>query len=223
MEHANLIYRGPELTKSIEPFRHDPQMRNHYLRLAPALFLATGFCFLLPFVDFSNRQDGQRDERLSGVQLVLGATLKHPQLYDLPTRIIEPDGYATIAVLSAVIGFALSLFPGVRNLLATVVVAVFGGASLLFMQAELDHRFAADPNVILVSFEPAFAMALFLFIIAAGSGLLCAWSWHLRRIRADFLESAHSCAKRQRSLAILLYRRRRLWSRRRSSGQRHSP
>jgi hypothetical protein len=130
-------------------------METQSLRLAPALFLASGACFLLPFAHINNFGD-PHSATLTGFQLLLGASVPYME--------IKPDPYATVALFSTIIGFLVSLFPGVKNLVCSALVAIPGAFSLFVMTSSSEAEF-----------EPACYMMLFLLAASAIYGLISAY------------------------------------------------
>jgi hypothetical protein len=119
------------------------------LRLAPALFLATGACFLLPITSL----DADPSDTLTGLQLLSGV------------KAVAPDPSITIALISSVVGLFVSLFPGPKNLACSAFIAVPGALSLIFMSLSFPG-----------TFHPAFYVLLFLFVTQALFGALSAWA-----------------------------------------------
>jgi len=128
-------------------------MASDTLRLAPALFLATGACFLLPLVSLN----ADPADTLTGLQLLSGVKTA--------AGAVVPDPSITIALLSSMIGLFVSLFPGPKNLACGAIVAVPGAVSLIFMSLSLPG-----------TFHPAFYMMMFLFVAEALFGALSAWA-----------------------------------------------
>jgi len=140
-------------------------MATDALRLAPALFLATGACFLLPLASL----DADPADTLTGLQLLSGVKAGAGS--------IAPDPCITIALFSSVIGFFVSLFPDPKNLACSAIVAVPGAVSLIFMDLSFSGQF-----------YPAFYVMLFLFVTQALFGSLSAWA-SLRPARSLTLPS----------------------------------
>lgn len=99
--------------------------------------------FLLPFAVVSC--NGVPVLKFTGANLALGGSIPTPLG---PAQHIHPNGFAILAVACAVLGFFVS-FLGRRVALASMVPAIIGVISLVFMWIELGESLGKHSGVII--------------------------------------------------------------------------
>jgi hypothetical protein len=136
------------------------------------LFLGSALCFFMPFVTVSCA--GEKVLTLSGQQLATGTSIEMAQAFGPPrAEKIDPDPFAAIAALCAVVGILLSLV-GTRLAVAGAVTGTAGAASLAFMASRMGGQIQkATEGMGSASEDTGFTVALVLLVAAA------AWNAYL--------------------------------------------
>jgi len=136
------------------------------------LFVGSLLCFFLPFLTVSC--GGQKIFTLSGQQMATGTTFSEPQPFGPPkSQKIDPNPFASVALLCAVAGVALSLV-GTKLAAAGAVSGAAGAVSLGVMASRLDGEIqSATQGMGQANVEVGFSLTMFLMLAAT------AWNIYL--------------------------------------------
>jgi hypothetical protein len=141
-------------------------------KLSPIAFGASILCFFLPFVTVSC--GGRNFMQMSGVQLATGTTMQQPgSLGNSEGKKFDPDPFAALAGLCAVVGLGLAFLTG-KGQLGSAITGTVGTLSLLILKFRLDNQVAQQGGgMILVSYEFGFYLTFLMLAVASG------WSFYL--------------------------------------------
>jgi hypothetical protein len=141
-------------------------------KISPALFVLCIVSFFFTFVTVSCQ--GRDVGSFTGMQLATGTTVEPPQLFgSTQKQRIDPDPFAALALLCAVVGAAASLV-GVRTAIAPAISGLVGAVSLLIMKSRVDNEIMKHgEGMFQVSYGAGFALALLLMIAGV------AWNGYL--------------------------------------------
>jgi len=121
-------------------------------------------CFLLPFLTVSCQ--GQKISTLSGLDLVVGKTIKQENFGQTTERKSKPEPLAIAAAVCMVT--ALALVSLSRSGAVTAILANIGGVvTLLLLKSKIIEDAAREASGMVVTFESGFFLAL-------GGAILCA-------------------------------------------------
>lgn len=132
-------------------------------RVSPVIFAASILCFLFPFMTVSC--GGHQVASFTGAQLATGTTVEQPQMFGPPQKQkVDPDPFAALAGLCAVVGMALS-FAGTGTAIVQAICGALASLSLLLMKSRMDDQILKQGRGMLqVNYETGFSFALVLLV-----------------------------------------------------------
>ena len=135
-------------------------------KVSPVIFIASILCFLFPFMTVSC--GGHQVASFTGAQLAIGTTVEQPQMFGPPQKQkVDPDPFAALAGLCAVIGMASS-FTGTGTAIVQAICGALGSLSLFLMKSRMDDQILKQGRGMLqVNYETGFSFALVLLIAGA--------------------------------------------------------
>jgi hypothetical protein len=141
-------------------------------KISPVLFVLCIVSFFFTFVTVSCQ--GRDVGSFTGMQLATGATVEPPQeLGSSQKKRIDPDPFAALALLCAVVGAGASLV-GVKTAIAPAISGLVGAVSLLIMKSRVDNEIMKHgEGMFQVSYGAGFVLALLLMIAGV------AWNGYL--------------------------------------------
>ena len=115
-------------------------MKNK-LKISPLLFVATALCFLLPFLTISS--GGSKLGSFSGVRVATGISVNAPNASESSQQNkFAADPMAVFAVLSILIGFAMSFVATGRLAIYPAITGVIGTAAMVGARASFANQVA---------------------------------------------------------------------------------
>jgi hypothetical protein len=143
-------------------------MKNPSKKISPALFGLTLICFFMPFVTISCQE--QPISSFTGVELARGTSVKSPSFGGNSSKQeqIPPNLFATMALLSGVVGFGTSFLKAKKSAIAPAGAGTAGFILLLMLKSQIDGEIAKQgQGILLASYGLGFWLAFLLFISAA--------------------------------------------------------
>jgi hypothetical protein len=150
-------------------------MQNPVKKISPALFGLTLICFCLPFVSLSCQGDTENRSiiTLTGVELATGKNINPPSNPISPTpsqeggEKIPSSPFATLAILSGIIGLGTSFIKAKKSAIAPASSGVAGFILLLVLKSTIDKKLIEEGGFIVASYGLGFWLTFILFISAS--------------------------------------------------------
>lgn len=141
-------------------------MSNASRKISPALFSLGLFCFFLPFITVSCRQE--QLITLNGVELASGKEIQQPSLFGQPkTEKIPGEPLALFAMLSGLVGVGTSFIKAKKSAAIPAGAGAVGFILLLMLKSKIDDVILKQgQGFILVNYGLGFWLAFLIYVSA---------------------------------------------------------